>query len=99
MFNVALDLSSFVRPQNDLTNSSRQVLQGYLNSRTPLEELVLQKRVAWRGWEELATNVQARMRALGFDGLLEVKLSGMTEDVAIFHNESWTNFVHHNTTK
>merc|ERR1719453_1181322 len=64
IFNVALDLSSFVRPVGELSHSSRQVLQGYLNSRTPLEELVLQKRVAWRGWEELATNVQARMRAL-----------------------------------
>lgn len=92
-FDVSLDITPFITSDGSLASESdRAALEMHLHSSNPLEVLLLSKQVEWPCWEDIATNVRQRLRALGFPGEVEVRLEA-TEEVLIFRNLRWQNFV------
>jgi len=57
-----------------------------------------EKNIAWPEWEELATNIKSRIRQNGFDGIVHIKKTEH-EEVAIYKNRPWANFMHSHTAK
>lgn len=62
-----------------------------------LAAVLLQKQVAWPGWEELATNIRQRIKQCGFQGVLHVQC-GSGETVTVYKNKPWANFLYKRTT-
>mmetsp|Transcript_61212 Transcript_61212/g.114484 ORF Transcript_61212/g.114484 Transcript_61212/m.114484 type:complete len:441 (-) Transcript_61212:36-1358(-) len=93
LFDVSLDLSSFVSGEGRLASGEEAAkLEAHLGSQNPLQILVLRKRVLWANWEDMATNVKQKLRALGFDGDVEVRFDSQ-EDMRVYRNTRWQNFV------
>mmetsp|Transcript_1994 Transcript_1994/g.4613 ORF Transcript_1994/g.4613 Transcript_1994/m.4613 type:complete len:337 (-) Transcript_1994:71-1081(-) len=93
MFDVFLDLSPFVTSDGRLsTEADAELLEKHLSGNNPLEVVMLRKQVEWPDWEDIATNIKQRLRALGFEGDLEIRLEAR-EDVLIYRNLPWQNFV------
>lgn len=97
VFNVALDLAPFVQG-GDISTDDLKVVQNFLAGTNTLEQLVIHKEVSWNGWEDLATNIRQKLRTLGFEGVLDVKLD-TSEELVVHQNQAWPNFVHHRTTR
>lgn len=92
-FDVSLDLAPFITSDGRLfSDTDRAALEKHLHAQNPLEVMLLSKHVEWPCWEDMATNVRQRLRALGFPGDVEVRLEA-TEEVLIFRNHPWQNFV------
>jgi len=93
MFDVSLDLTPFVTGDGRLESLSDGTrLEQHLCAQNPLEVLILSKQVEWPCWEDIATNVRQRLRALGFPGEVEVRLEAR-EEVLVYRNLAWQNFV------
>jgi len=93
MFDVSLDLTPFVTGDGRLASEfDGTQLEQHLCAQNPLEVLILSKQVEWPCWEDVATNVRQRLRALGFPGEVEVRLEAR-EEVLIYRNLVWQNFV------
>lgn len=92
-FDVSLDLTPFVGSDGRFaSDEDAAALERHLHAPNPLEVLLFCKQVEWPGWEDIATNVRQRLRALGFAGVVEVRLEA-TEEVLVFRNLPWQNFV------
>mmetsp|Transcript_60068 Transcript_60068/g.143087 ORF Transcript_60068/g.143087 Transcript_60068/m.143087 type:complete len:538 (-) Transcript_60068:78-1691(-) len=91
-FDVVLDLAPFVAGEGDLKPEDANLLERLLHSGNPLLEIVLQKKVQWKMWEDVATNIRQRLRTLGFRGHIEILLETQDE-VVIYRNHHWSNFV------
>merc|ERR1712113_272666 len=86
MFDVSLDLTPFVTGDGRLASELDAArLEQHLCARNPLEVLLLRKQVEWPCWEDIATNVRQRLRALGFPGEVEVRLEAR-EEVLVYRN-------------
>jgi hypothetical protein len=94
LFDVTLDLTPFIQGEGQLRSEDDQIeLQKYLaNQSNALELIVLRKHVEWPQWEDIATNIKQRLRQTGFNGDLEIHLED-SEDLIIFRNDPWQNFV------
>merc|ERR1719333_484930 len=68
------------------------------HDRNDLAVLEMQKEVAWKSWEELATNIKHKIRQSGFNGIISVRRTEC-DSVTIFQNTAWANFMHSRTTK
>lgn len=93
LFDVSLDLTPFITGNGRL-RSDEDVAQlvSFMNNPNPLSVLSLQKQVEWANWEDIATNVKQRLRTLGFQGEVEVRLEA-EEEVIVYRNHPWQNFV------
>lgn len=93
LFDVSLDLTPFVTGDGRLaTDEDVQTLENHLSSSNPLEVILLRKQVEWPCWEDVATNIKQRLRAMGFTGDVEVYLEAK-EEVLVYRNLPWQNFV------
>lgn len=97
VFNVALDLSPFIQG-GEISRNDHQNIEKFLSQRNTLEELQITKECSWAGWEDLGINIRQKIRTLGFEGILDVKLE-TSEDIVVRQNHAWPNFVHHRTTR
>mmetsp|Transcript_18188 Transcript_18188/g.42302 ORF Transcript_18188/g.42302 Transcript_18188/m.42302 type:complete len:504 (-) Transcript_18188:35-1546(-) len=91
-FDVVLDLAPFIAGDGSLSIADQALLEQLLHSENPLLEIVLQKKVHWKMWEDVATNIRQRLRSLGFAGSIEISLDSK-EEVVVFKNDRWSNFV------
>merc|ERR1719296_85125 len=66
--------------------------------RNDLAYLELHKEVAWKDWEELATNIKSQIRQAGFRGVVNVHRNSK-EVLGVHKNRTWANFMHSRTTK
>lgn len=98
LFDVALDLTPFITGDGRLSDENLMILQKYLNTTNHLETVLLQKKVDWPLWEDVATNIRQRLRTLGFPGDVEVRFEAMDE-VLIYQNQKWSNFVRNRVTQ
>lgn len=109
-FTFALDLSPWVvydvssshsalSGMESMSEKDLQKLRYFLDSnRNDLANLQLVKKVAWPGWEELATNIKHQIRKHGFSGVIGVHRSE-DECVTVYKNRPWANFMYSQTTK
>lgn len=98
VFDVSLDLAPFIAGPGRLRSEADLVaLQKYLTASNPWEILALSKKVEWTSWEDVATNVRQRLRALGFTGEVDVRLEAL-ETVLIYRNHKLQNFVRSHVT-
>lgn len=98
LFDVSLDLTPFIAGEGRLNDDNLITLQKYLSSTNSLETVLLQKRVDWVHWEDVATNVRQRLRTLGFPGEVEVHFEAHDE-ILIYRNHKWSNFVRNRVTQ
>lgn len=98
LFDVSLDLTPFIAGEGRLNDDNLSILQKYLSSKNSLETMLLQKRVDWVHWEDVATNVRQRLRTLGFPGDVEVHFEAYDE-VLVYKNHRWSNFVRNRVTQ
>eukprot|EP00933_Yihiella_yeosuensis_P033534 TRINITY_DN27217_c0_g1_i1.p1 TRINITY_DN27217_c0_g1~~TRINITY_DN27217_c0_g1_i1.p1 ORF type:complete len:659 (+),score=116.40 TRINITY_DN27217_c0_g1_i1:225-2201(+) len=92
IFDVCLDVSSFISGEGSLASEEDQTtLEHYLKSSNPLEVLVLQKVAKWESWEDVATNIRQKLRRDGFEGDVEVRFDSK-EELRIYRNHQWQNF-------
>jgi len=98
LFDVALDLSPFITGDGRLSDQEMIKLQKYLSTTNHLETVLLQKRVDWPLWEDVATNIRQRLRSLGFPGDVEVRFEAQDE-VLVYQNHKWSNFVRNRVTQ
>lgn len=98
LFDVALDLAPFITGDGRLSDDNLAILQKYLNTKNRLETLLIQKRVDWPVWEDVATNIRQRLRTLGFPGDVEVRFEAHDE-ILIYQNHKWSNFVRNRVTQ
>lgn len=98
LFDVALDLSPFITGDGRLSDDNLATLQKYLNTKNGLETLLIQKRVDWILWEDVATNIKQRLRTLGFPGDVDVLFEAQDE-VLIYQNHKWSNFIRNRVTQ
>lgn len=98
LFDVSLDLSPFITGDGRMSEENLQTLQKYLNTSNNLESVILQKRVDWPQWEDVATNIRQRLRTLGFPGDVEVRFEA-ADEVLIYQNRKWSNFVRNRVTQ
>jgi len=93
VFDVSLDLTPFISGEGRLTTADDVItLQKYLGTPDAMEVVLLQKKVEWPSWEDVATNIRQRLRTLGFTGEVEV-LFEAKEEVLIYRNHPWQNFI------
>lgn len=97
LFDVTLDLTSFICSTGELYAEDLPTLQRFLSSSNLLETFVIEKRVEWKSWEDLATNIRQKLRALGFTGNLEVRFEA-SDEITIYKNHRWPNFVRNSAT-
>lgn len=98
LFDVALDLTPFITGDGRLSDENLLILQQYLNSKNRLETVLIQKKVDWVLWEDVATNIRQRLRTLGFPGEVEVRFEAQDE-VLVYQNHKWSNFVRNRVTQ
>lgn len=98
LFDVALDLTPFITGDGRLSDDNLMILQKYLNTKNRLETLLIQKRVDWVLWEDVATNIRQRLRTLGFPGEVDV-LFEAKDEVLVYQNHKWSNFVRNRVTQ
>lgn len=98
LFDVALDLTPFITGDGRLSDENLQILQKYLDTNNKLETVLIQKKVDWALWEDVATNIRQRLRTLGFPGDVEVRFE-MQDEVLIYQNHKWSNFVRNRVTQ
>mmetsp|Transcript_19785 Transcript_19785/g.37131 ORF Transcript_19785/g.37131 Transcript_19785/m.37131 type:complete len:652 (-) Transcript_19785:41-1996(-) len=98
LFDVSLDLTPFIAGEGRLNDDNLTMLQKYLASRNSLETVLLQKRVDWVHWEDVATNVRQRLRTLGFPGDVAVHFEAYDE-ILVYKNHKWSNFVRNRVTQ
>lgn len=67
-------------------------------NRNDLAIVDLRKEVNWKSWEELATNIKAKIRQCGFNGIISIHRTEC-DSVMIYKNTPWANFMHSRTTK
>lgn len=93
IFDICLDLTPFITGNGELrTEADKETLEQHIQSANPMELLSLVKHVEWVCWEDVATNIRQRLRTLGFTGEVEVQYEA-TEEVLIYRNIPWQNFV------
>lgn len=97
-FDVALDLTPFITSSGLLSTDNMQTLNQYIEAPNSLQRLLLQKRVDWTNWEDVATNIRQRLKALGFPGNVDVYLEAYDE-VLVYRNHKWSNFVRNRGTQ
>jgi hypothetical protein len=98
LFDVALDLTPFITGDGRLSDENLMILQKHLNTANRLESLVIEKKVDWALWEDVATNIRQRLRTLGFPGDVEVRFEAQDE-VMVYQNHKWSNFVRNRVTQ
>lgn len=98
LFDVSLDLTPFITGNGRVSDDNMEILQTYLNSKNRLETLLLQKRVDWAHFKDVATNVRQQLRSLGFPGEVDVRFEAYDE-VLVYQNHKWTNFVRNRVTQ
>ncbi|CAK0840132.1 unnamed protein product [Prorocentrum cordatum] len=99
LFDVSLDLTPFISGEGRLASQADVVaLEQHLVAPNPLEVVVLRKRVEWQSWQDVATNIRQRFRALGFPGEVEVQFQA-EEELVVFRNDPWQNFVRSRVTQ
>lgn len=98
LFDVALDLTPFITGDGTLDTENVKTLEGFLHTNNHLESLVLQKKVDWPLWEDVATNIRQRLRTLGFPGEVEIRFEAHDE-VLVYQNHKWSNFVRNRVTQ
>mmetsp|Transcript_46827 Transcript_46827/g.85770 ORF Transcript_46827/g.85770 Transcript_46827/m.85770 type:complete len:518 (+) Transcript_46827:100-1653(+) len=91
-FDVVLDLAPFIAGDGTLSMADQALLEKLLHAENPLLEIVVQKKVQWKMWEDVATNIRQRLRSLGFAGSIEISLDSK-EEVIVLRNHRWSNFV------
>jgi hypothetical protein len=94
IFDVVLDVSPFIGGDGQLSLDEDIIeLQKFLvDASNPLEQVLLVKHVNWYCWEDVATNIRARLRNQGFAGEIEIHFDSQDSTV-IFRNHHWANFV------
>jgi len=98
VFDVSLDLSPFITNDGGVSEDNLAILQKYLNTNNHLEAVRIEKHVDWPLWEDVATNIQQRLKTLGFPGDVEVRFEAQDE-VLIYQNHKWSNFVRNRVTQ
>jgi hypothetical protein len=100
IFDVSLDLTPFITGDGRLRAEDDEVeLQKFLrNEDNPLEVFCLKKHVEWENWEDIGTNIRQRLRAMGFQGEVEIALESQ-EEVLIYRNHPWQNFARSHVTR
>lgn len=98
LFDVCLDLTPFITGDGRLSDDNLVILQNYLGSKNHLERVLLQKKVDWPVWEDIATNIRQRLRSLGFPGDVEVRFEA-EDEVLVYQNHKWSNFVRNRVTQ
>jgi hypothetical protein len=85
--------------QDGLLSEDRRTLDDYLlRDSNDLSYIEFEKKVAWRDWEELATNIKHKIRQSGFPGVVSV--DRIEEDyVQVYKNKPWANFMHSRATR
>ena len=85
--------------QDGLLAEDRRTLDDYLlRDSNDLSYIEFEKKVAWRDWEELATNIKHKIRQSGFPGVVSV--DRIEEDyVQVYKNKPWANFMHSRATR
>lgn len=98
LFDISLDLTPFIAGEGRLNDENLVTLQKFLTSRNSLETVLLQKRVDWVHWEDVATNMRQKLRTLGFPGDVEVHFEAYDE-ILVYKNHKWSNFVRNRVTQ
>mmetsp|Transcript_24451 Transcript_24451/g.61483 ORF Transcript_24451/g.61483 Transcript_24451/m.61483 type:complete len:712 (-) Transcript_24451:396-2531(-) len=110
-FQFALDLTTFLEKSAEFSDEDTAKINEFLASNNHLAQLVIQKQTSWSGFDELAQNIKKRMKQAGptvlpnsnhvvnMDNVvIDVQLKG-DDEVTIFQNKTWSNFMHNRTTK
>lgn len=62
-------------------------------NRNDLATVEVTKKLAWKDWEELATNIKHRIHQCGYDGEIAIERTSM-DLLKVYKNEQWANFMH-----
>lgn len=98
VFNATMDLAPFVTPIIDVKGNGPistydlETVRRFVTSSNPLEVLVLEKEVEWDGWSVVAELIRKRLKELGFDGEVDVRLEA-GEQVTVNQNHRWPRFI------
>merc|ERR1719191_1020311 len=97
-FYYALDLEQWTSATGEMDEKDQITTKDFLNCSNPLATLVISKEAVWDDFEEVATNIKAKIRESGFEGPIDVTISP-PDRVIVYQNDHWANFMYNETVK
>lgn len=97
-FYYALDLEQWTSATGEMDEKDQITTKEFLNCSNPLATLVISKEAVWDDFEEVATNIKAKIRESGFEGPIDVTISP-PDRVIVYQNDHWANFMYNETVK
>lgn len=97
-FHFGLDLIPFIS-HGSVTNEDQLAVEEFLSDPSPCEIVKIRKQLQWDAFDGLADRIREHLsETRGFNGIVDVSLQ-CDDDVTVFQNQQWSNFVHCTTTK
>lgn len=97
-FYYALDLDTWMDSEGIVDEKELRTIEEFIQTTNPLATISIRKEMVWKDFEEVATNLKAKIRACGFEGPLDVSMSP-PDTCRVFQNTRWANFMYNETVK
>jgi len=98
LFYYALDLDTWAEAEGTVDAKELLTIEEFIATKNPLATVSIKKEMVWEDFEEVATNLRAKIRACGFEGPLDVTMSP-PDTCRVFQNTRWANFMYNETVK
>mmetsp|Transcript_54649 Transcript_54649/g.119717 ORF Transcript_54649/g.119717 Transcript_54649/m.119717 type:complete len:436 (+) Transcript_54649:54-1361(+) len=87
-FDFTLSLMYLMPSKGHITESDSAVLDAFLAQKKASQVLILNQRVEWACFQDVAAQLRQRLHEVGFVGQVHVSLEGSSREVVVYQNQA-----------